>query len=95
MYKDIFLLTTFCAFLLPPIITTQPASAMTADEFLRMLGVIGRYADDINRTFPSNPQPNIIPPNAPNSQPYNPQPTQPESIPMIPNQTLEQFFPRQ
>jgi hypothetical protein len=41
------------------------AQALTAQEALRLLGVLGRYADDINRTFPNSiGQPN---------NPFNPQ----------------------
>jgi hypothetical protein len=45
--------------------TWQPASAITADEALRLIGVLGRYADDINRTF----GPNYRNPNHPPTQP--------------------------
>jgi hypothetical protein len=71
---------------------------MTADEFLRMMAVLGRYSDDINRTFrPNQPilQPNITPqPNIPPSQPGS-QPNQQDSMPTADDRSMEQFFPRQ
>jgi hypothetical protein len=78
--------------------TSLPANAMTAVEFLKLLGVLGRYSDDINRTFYPNRQPNIPPQNDPNSQPNLPQPdsqpAQPDSFPTT-DRLLEQFLPRQ
>ena len=61
MYKTISLSIAFLSLCCTSLIQIQPSNAMTADEFLRMMGVLGRYADDINRTFPSNNQPIDIP----------------------------------
>jgi hypothetical protein len=78
--------------------TTIPANAMTSEEFLKMMGVLGRYSDDINRTFRPNNQPNVSPQPNSSSQPNLPQvdaqPTQPNSIPTT-DRSLEQFLPRQ
>jgi hypothetical protein len=52
------------------------ALALTAEEALRLLGVLGRYADGINQTFPSRqqPMPQVLPSTTPdnsNSSPFN------------------------
>jgi hypothetical protein len=48
-----------------------PAQAITAEELLRLLGVFGRYADDLNRNFGSGyRQP--LPQALPTSEPINP-----------------------
>jgi hypothetical protein len=62
-------------FLIPP----ATAHSMTADEFVKLFGVVDRYIQDINRTFPSNPQPLPEPveptlPENPSSEPTDPQP---------------------
>jgi hypothetical protein len=57
----IFLLSTF-----------KSAQALTTEEILRLLGLLGRYADDINRTFPSRQQP--APQVLPSTNPFNPEP---------------------
>jgi hypothetical protein len=52
----------------------KPAQAITAEEFLRFLGVFGRYADDLNRNFGSDyhqPDPQALPTSEP-SNPFNP-----------------------
>jgi hypothetical protein len=67
---------------------------MTAEEFLKFLTVFGRYADDLNRTFRPNNQPNISPQPDPNSPSNLPQPTQQDSNPTT-DRSLEQFFPHQ
>ncbi len=96
MYKTIFRQIVFSALFLASCTTTQPAYAMTGEEFLKLMGVLGRYSDDINRTFRPNqtiPQPNPTPqPNIP--QPDRSQPTLQDSIP-TPDRSMEQFFPRQ
>jgi hypothetical protein len=91
MYK-IFVSIAFFALFATSGFTTPPANAMTGEEFLKLLGVLGRYSDDINRTFRPNqtiptPQPNI-------PQPDRSQPTPQDSIP-TPDRLLEQFFPHQ
>jgi hypothetical protein len=52
----------------------KPAQAITTEEFLRLLGVFGRYADDLNRNFGSGyrqPDPQALPTSEP-SNPFNP-----------------------
>ena len=63
------------------------AHAMTADEFLRMMGVLGRYSDDINRTFRPNQQPNPTP----SPEPAQPQPNQQDTVPVPLDQPIEQL----
>ena len=53
------------------------AQAMTPDEFVKLFGVLDRYLQDLNKTFPSNPPPAATP----NPTPDIPQPTESESIP--------------
>ena len=65
----------------------QPTHAMTADEFLRMMGVFGRYADDINKTFRPNHKPDLMPP----SEPAQPQPNQQDTVPVPLDQLMEQL----
>jgi hypothetical protein len=96
MPKNILLLlfTAFCATFC---FNNPPANAMTAEEFLKLMGVLGRYSDDINRTFRPG-QSNIPPQPDPNSQPHLPQPdsqpAQPNTFPTT-DRLLEQFLPRQ
>jgi hypothetical protein len=59
--------------------TTSPANALTAEEFLKLLGVLGRSADDIERTFSPKNQPNVSPQIDSNYQPNLPQTTEQES----------------
>jgi hypothetical protein len=52
------------------------AQAITAQEALRLLGVLGRYADDLHRTFPNGigqPYNPYQPPTQPSTGPFNPQ----------------------
>ena len=63
------------------------AHAMTADEFLRMMGVLGRYSDDINKTFGSNRRPDLTPP----PEPAQPQPNQQDTVPVPLDQSIEQL----
>ena len=63
------------------------AQAMTADEFLRMMGVLGRYSDDINRTFRPNQQPN----STPSPEPLQPQPNQQDPVPLPLDRFIEQL----
>jgi hypothetical protein len=67
--------------------TPKPAAAMTAEEFIKLFGVVDRYLQDIQRTFPSNPQPApqpVDPTIPPNLSPDNTDP-QPFSIPNFPS----------
>jgi hypothetical protein len=89
MYKTIFLQITFFILCLTPSIAPLPANAMTAEEFLKLMGVLGRYSDDLNRTFRPNNQPNDSPQPDPNSHS-----TQQDSNPTT-DGSIEQFFPRQ
>jgi hypothetical protein len=93
MYKTILPIAFFAIFATTSF-TTRPANAMTAEEFLKLMGVLGRYSDDINRTFRPNNQPNISPQPDPNSPSNLPQPTQQDSNPTT-ERSLEQFLPRQ
>jgi hypothetical protein len=66
----------------------RPASAITVEEFLRMMGIMGRYSEDIRRTFPERFGPPPTENNMPNPAPTNtPMPTQdyPEFNPAPPN----------
>jgi hypothetical protein len=36
------------------------AQAMTGEEFVKMFGVVDRYLQDIQKTFPSEPTPQAI-----------------------------------
>lgn len=74
--------------------TTPPANAMTGEEFLKLMGVLGRYSDDLQRTFYPNNQPNVSSQTNPNSQPNRPQvdpsqPNQPNDDPET-DRSLEQ-----
>ena len=94
MYK-IFVSIAFFALFATSGFATQPAHAITGEEFLKLLGVLGRYSDDLNRTFRPN---QTIPQHNPTPQPDLPQadrsqPTPQDSIP-TPERSLEQFFPR-
>jgi hypothetical protein len=91
MYKIFVSIAFFALF---ATIGSPPVNAMTSEEFLKFLGVLGRYSDDINRTFRPNNQPNISPQPDPNSQPNLPQPTQQDSNPTT-DRSLEQFLPSQ
>jgi hypothetical protein len=96
MPKNILLLL-FTAFCVTFCFNSPPANAMTAEELLKLMGVLGRYSDDINRTFRPG-QPNIPRQNDPNSQPNLPptdsQPDRQDSMPTT-DRSLEQFFPQQ
>jgi hypothetical protein len=93
MYK-IFVSIAFFALFSTAGFTTPPANAMTAEEFLKLMGVLGRYSDDINRTFRPNNQPNVSPQPDPNYQPNLPQPTHQDSMPTT-DKSFEQLLPRQ
>jgi hypothetical protein len=93
MYKTILPIAFFALFATTSF-TTRPANAMTAEEFLKLVGVLGRYSDDLNRTFRPNNQPNISPQPDPNAQPNLPQTSQQDSNPKT-ERSLEQFLPRQ
>jgi hypothetical protein len=94
MYK-IFVSIAFFAIFATAGFNNPPANAMTSEEILKFLGVLGRYSDDIIRTFRPNNQPNISPQPDPNSPSNQPQPTQQDSMPTT-DRSLEQFFlPRQ
>jgi hypothetical protein len=93
MYKTVLPIAFFALFTTAGF-TTPPANAMTAEEFLKLMGVLGRYSDDINRTFGPNNQPNISPQPDPNSQPNSPETAQQDSMPTT-DRSLEQFLPRQ
>jgi hypothetical protein len=93
MYKTILPIAFFALFATTSF-TTRPANAMTAEEFLKLVGVLGRYSDDLNRTFRPNNQPNILPQPDPNAQPNLPQTSQQDSNPKT-ERSLEQFLPRQ
>jgi hypothetical protein len=93
MYK-IFVSIAFFALFSTAGFTTPPANAMTAEEFLKLMGVLGRYSDDINRTFRPNNQPDVSPQPDPNSPSNLPQSTQQDSNPTT-DRSLEQFLPRQ
>jgi hypothetical protein len=54
--------------------TAPPANAVTIEEFLKLLGVLGRYADDIDRTFSPKNQQNV----SPQTEPDLPQTTEQE-----------------
>jgi hypothetical protein len=101
MYNTIFRQIAFVILFLTPSIAPLPAHAMTAEEFLKFLGVLGRYSDDINRTFRPNSQPNIPSQTDPdpNSQPNLPQFDRSQPNQQTPNPTtdrsMEQFYPRQ
>jgi hypothetical protein len=45
-----------------------PASAMTGEEFVKLLGVFSRYGEDLQKTFPGN--------TAPAPEPEAPTPTE-------------------
>jgi hypothetical protein len=98
-FKQIFASAAIATGLTIVIFTPTQSHAMTAEEFLKFMGVLGRYADDLNRTFRPNNQPNISPQPDPNSQPDRQpldryQPNQQDSNPTI-DRSQEQFFPLQ
>jgi hypothetical protein len=99
MFKQIVTSIAIASTLTTATFTPTPVRAMTAEEFLKFMGVLGRYSDDLNRTFRPNNQPNISPQPDPNSQPDRQpldryQPNQQDSNPTI-DRSQEQFFPLQ
>ena len=87
MLKTISMQITLLVIFLASCSNIQPAQAMTADEFLRMMGVLGRYADDLNKTFGPNRQPDSMP----SPKPAQPQPNQQDTVPVPLDQLMEQL----
>jgi hypothetical protein len=66
-----FLALFFSSFIYAP----QSAQAMTVEEFLRLLQVLGRTAEDVERTFGPDRQqpPQMQPTPEPTNNPFDPQ----------------------
>jgi hypothetical protein len=66
---------TFAAATTPTLLTPAPANAMTGDEFVKFIGVFGRYLSDLDKIFgngaqavPTDVQPDIPAPDPTEAQ---------------------------